>query len=83
MANPVDKEEDAPHKREETLEISMAKWEDFGSPVSAQLPELCQRRSQRTCRHRSNRLDDELLMQCHHSAGSGTHHLRGGRAFKT
>jgi chromosome segregation protein len=25
MANPVDKEEDAPHKREETLEISLAK----------------------------------------------------------
>ena len=25
MANPVDAEEDAPHKREETLEISMAK----------------------------------------------------------
>jgi chromosome segregation protein len=25
MANPVDKEEDAPHKREETIEVSMAK----------------------------------------------------------
>jgi chromosome segregation protein len=25
MANPVDKEEDAPHKREETMEISLAK----------------------------------------------------------
>jgi len=25
VANPVDKEEDAPHKREETLEISLAK----------------------------------------------------------
>ena len=25
MPNPVDKEEDAPHRREETLEISMAK----------------------------------------------------------
>ena len=29
MANPVDKEEDAPHKREETMEISPARMSEM------------------------------------------------------